>query len=98
MYACDLDDAEKRLHQLRREQREKLALAALTLVLAVAATAVRPELAFPLLLGGVIMGALGVRALWLHWDLLDRLAAIPDALAIAEVRAYASRRAAVDGR
>ena len=34
--------------------------------------AVRPSLALPLMLGGFVVGALGVRALWRRWDLVDR--------------------------
>ena len=98
MNARDLDAAAARLRELRCEQREKLALGALALILAVVATTVYPDFAFPLLLGGVGVGALGVRALWRRWDLVDRLAAVPDALAIAEVRTYASRRTTVDSR
>ena len=47
----------------------------------------------PLLLGGVAVGALGVRALWRRWDLVDRLAGERDAYMISDVLAYASREA-----
>ena len=52
----------------------------------------------PLFLGGVVVGALGVRALWLRWDLVDRLSGDRDAYVISEVRAYASREATMERR
>ncbi len=91
MYARAVDEAETRLRSLRREEREDLALAGVTLGLAIAAAARAPSLALPLLIGGTALGMLGVRALWRHWDLVDRLAGEPDAYAIAEVLAYAAR-------
>jgi hypothetical protein len=57
-----------------------------------------PSLANPLLLSGVVLGALGLRAEWLRWDLVDRLAGQPDAHAIPEVLAYARRKATDDVR
>ena len=98
MYARAVDDASARLCELRREKREDLGLAMLALGLAVAATQVRPELAWPLFLGGIGVGALGVRALWRHWDLVERLACERDAYVIADVRDYASREATMDRR
>ena len=98
MYASAVDGAAERLDELRHERWEKLGLAALALVLAVAATEVRPALALPLFLGGLAVGALGVRDLWRHWDLLDRLAGERDAYVIAEVLAYASREATMERR
>lgn len=98
MYARAVDGAGARLRELRHEQREELGLAAVALVLAVAATQVRPALAVPLFLAGLAVGALGVRTLWRHWDLLDRLAGERDAYVIPEVRAYASREATLERR
>ena len=69
---------------------KKLGLAALALGLAVTATQIRPSVALPLMLGGFIVGALGVRALWRRWDLVDRLAGERDAYVIPEVLKYAS--------
>ena len=62
-----------RLQQLRRLGQDRLAVGAVALVLAVAATLVYPPLAVPLLIGGVAVGALGLRSLWQHWDLGDRV-------------------------
>jgi hypothetical protein len=98
MYARAVDDAAARLGELRREEREDLGLASLALGLAVAATQVHPELVVPLFLGGLAVGAFGLRALWRRWELVDRLAGEPDAYVISEVRAYASREAGSDKR
>jgi hypothetical protein len=98
MYARAVDDASIRLRELRHEKREDLGLGALALGLAVAATAVRPELAWPLFAGGVAVGALGVRALWRQWDLVERLAGERDAYVIPEVRDFASREGTMECR
>jgi hypothetical protein len=98
MYARAVDDAAARLRELRREGCGDLGLAALALVVAVVAAEVLPELALPLFLGGLVVGALGMRALWRRWDLVERLSGEPDAYVIAEVRAYASREASIDRR
>ena len=98
MYARAVDDAEIRLRELRREEWGDLALAFLALALALAATQYAQSLAVPLEIGGLAVGALGIRALWRHWDLVDRLADEPDAYAIAEVLAYASRESTMDRR
>jgi hypothetical protein len=98
MYARAVDDAASRLRQLRDEERGDLALAALALGLAVAATQVHPELAIPLFLGGLAVGVLGIGALWRRWDLLDRLSGERDAYVISEVRAFASREATMERR
>ena len=85
MYARAVDDAGTRLRELRRDEWHDLALAGVALALAIGATAYAPSLALPLLIGGLAVGALGIRALWRRWDLVDRLADEPDAYAIAEV-------------
>ena len=76
MYARAVDDASARLQELRQEEWQELGLAALALG--------------PLFLGGILVGARGVRALWRRWDLLDRLAGDHDAYTIAEVRVLGS--------
>jgi hypothetical protein len=98
MYARAVDDAAERLRTLRQEECGNLGLAALTLALAVAVTQVHPQLALPLFLGGLAVGAIGLRAVVLRWDLLERLAGEKDALVIPEVLAYASREATLDRR
>lgn len=98
MYARAVDDASARLRELRQEEWQDLVLAAVALGLALAATQIRPAFAIPLFLGGAVVAALGVRALWRRWDLLERLAAEREAHVISEVRAYASREATMDRR
>ena len=98
MYARAVEDAETRLRALRREKRDDLCLASLSLVLAVVSAEVRPELALPFFVGGLAVGALGLRALWRHWDLLERLSGETAAYIIPEVFEYASREAAIDRR
>ena len=93
MYARAVDEASSRLRELRQEECGDLGLAALSLGLALAATQVRPVFAMPLFLGGVVVGARGVRALWRRWDLVERLAGERDAYVIPEVLACAAREA-----
>ena len=64
MYARAVDDAAAHLRELRNEEWAEFALAALALGLSLAATQVRPALALPLFLGGVVVGVLGTRAFW----------------------------------
>jgi hypothetical protein len=98
MYARLVDESAERLRELRSEELHDLTLAALVLGLALLATQAHPALAMPLFLGGISVGALGVRALWRRWDLLDRLADERDAYVIPAVRAYASREASMERR
>lgn len=86
------------MRELRQEEWQDLGLAALALGLALVATQVRPALAMPIFLGGVVIGVRGIRALWRRWDLVDRLAGERDAYAIPEVLAYAAREATVARR
>jgi hypothetical protein len=98
MYARAVDDAAAHLRELRHEEWAGFALAAVVVGLALAATQVHPPLALPLLLGGLTGGALGARALWRRWDLLDELAGERAAYVIPDVLAYASRETAMDRR
>jgi hypothetical protein len=98
MYARAVDDAAAQLHDLRREEWQDLGLAGLALALAVAAAQVLPALALPLFVGGLAVGARGVRALWRRWDLVERLAGERDAYLISEVLGYASRETTMERR
>jgi hypothetical protein len=98
MYARAVDEASARLRALRREEWEDLALASLALALAVAASYVRPSLAVPLLVGGLAVGILGLRALARRWALIDLLADERDAYVIPEVLAFATREATLERR
>ncbi len=98
MYARAVDDAASRLRELRHEEWEGLALGALALALALCATQVRPSLAVPLFLGGLVVGGRGLVAGVRRWDLVDRLVGERDAYVIAEVRAHAAREATMARR
>jgi hypothetical protein len=98
MYARAVEEGAARLRALRHEEWEDLGLGAVTIALAVAATQVWPELALPLFVGGIAVGAKGVRAAWRRWDLVDRLADYVDAHVIPEVLAYASRHPLMERR
>ena len=98
MYARAVDDARSRLLRLHREEQQQIAVAAVALAASLIATTLYQPLVVPLFAGGLAVGALGVRALWRHWDLVDRLADDRDAYGIPEVRAYAAREAQMDRR
>jgi hypothetical protein len=98
MYARAVDDAAERLRELRYEEWGDLGLGVLALCLAAIAAEVRPALALPLFIGGAAIWALGVRALWRRWDLVDRLAGERDAYVISDVLTYASRETTMDRR
>ena len=98
MYARAVDDAGARLRALRQDEWQNFALAGVALGLAMGATGFVPQLAGPLFVGALAAGVSGIRALWRHWDLVDRLAGERDAYTIAEVFAYASRHATLDRR
>ncbi len=91
MYARAIDDAEARLVQLRHDEWARFGLTALALGAALALTQLYRPLALPVLIGGMAVGALGVRTLWLRWDLVERLSGEQDAYVIPEVLASAAR-------
>jgi hypothetical protein len=98
VYARAVEEAASELRNLRWEEWGDLGLAGLSLALAVAATAVYPALVLPLFVGGLLVGSLGLRALWRRWDAVDRLAGERDAHVISEVLAYAVRETTMDRR
>ena len=98
MYAHAIQEAEAQLVELRHDELQRGGLGVAALGASIAATVVYPPLAFPLFLGGLTIAALAVRAIWGHWDLVDRLADDRDAYLIPEVRAYAARDARTDRR
>jgi hypothetical protein len=98
MYARRVDEASEQLRELRHEEWGNLGLGALALGLAVTAAEVRPALAVPLFLGGLVVGGLGMRALLRRSQLVERLAGERDAYAIPEILAWASREATMERR
>jgi hypothetical protein len=97
-HARAVEDAGARLRELRHEEWQDFALAGLTFGLAMAATELVPQIAVPLLVGGLAPAVLGMRALWRRWDFVDRLAGERDAHTIPEVAAYALRETTVEKR
>jgi hypothetical protein len=98
MDARTVDDAATRLHELRAEELQDLALGGLSIGFSLVATGIAPQLALPFFLGGLLVGLLGMRALVRRYELLERLAADRDAHAIAEVRRRALREATLERR
>jgi len=98
MVARAVEQADRRLRDLRKEEREDGALAAAAFGLAIAASVVRPEFALPMFVGGLFVAGRGVLAGWRRWDLLDRLVVERDAYAIPEVRARGEQEAGMPNR
>ncbi len=98
MHARAIEDAEVRLRELRTEEWEDLALAALAVVTSLVATQRAQPLALPLFVGGLAILVLGVRALWRRWDLVDRLCGEGDAYVIREVLERAARETTMERR
>jgi hypothetical protein len=98
MHARSVEELEGRLVGMRQDERQELALSGVALGASLAATVLYPPLALPLFVGGVVVGVLGIRALWRRWDLVDRLADDRDAYVLADVLAYAARDATTERR
>lgn len=78
-----------RLAELRRDQVQQLSLGSCAVVASLALTYAYEPLALPLFVGGFAVLLLGMRSLWRHWDLVDRLAEDPSTHVIPEVAVYA---------
>jgi hypothetical protein len=89
MDARAVDDAARRLADLRGAAGSELAAGLLALGLAVAASFAWRPLAVPLLVGGMLVTATGAVALVRQRLLVEELAVDRDAQAIPEVRSYA---------
>jgi hypothetical protein len=98
MHAHAIQEAEAQLVELRHDELQRGCLGGVALGASIAATVLYPPLAFPFFVGGLTIAVLAVRAIWGHWDLVDRLADDRDAYLIPEVRAYAAREARMDRR
>ena len=98
MVARAVEDAGRRLHDLRREELEDGLVAAAAFVLAIAASAVRPEFAVPLLVGSLFVLGRAVLAGSRRSDLLERLVVERDAYSIPEVRTRAEHGAGMANR
>ena len=91
MDARTLDASRTRLAELRRDETQQLTLSAVAMAASLVLTIAYRPLVLPLFMGGVAVGALAIRSLWRHWDLVDRLAEDRDAHVIFEVAEYAAR-------
>jgi hypothetical protein len=98
MDARAVEQAEKELGDLRSEVRWDWLVAGLALAGAIAATTLAPQLALPLLVGAMAVGARGARALWQRWDLVERLLPERDTYLIGEIRAQAEEVATMASR
>jgi hypothetical protein len=98
MVARAVEDAGRRLQDLRREEWEDAAVAGAAFGLAVAAASLRPALALPLFFGGLVLAGRAVLAGWRRWDLLERLLVERDAYSIPEVRVRAAQEATMANR
>jgi hypothetical protein len=93
-----IENAETRLHELRQDEWSDLALAALAMGSALAASFLHPPFALPLFAGAVTCIVLAGRAFFRRLALVDRLLLDRDAYTIAEIRRHAERLASMEGR
>jgi hypothetical protein len=93
-----IEDAATRLRELQLEEWGDVGLGSLMLGLAAASAELRPAFALPLLVGGLGAWALGMRAMWHRWDLVDRLSGERDAYLISEIRDHALRETTMERR
>jgi len=98
MTAHEIDDAAKRLGELKSATVEDAALAAVAFGLALAAAWYGHPLAAPLALGAMAMTFLAVRAFVKRFVLVDELAADEDAYRIPAVRDFGTRAASLQHR
>jgi hypothetical protein len=98
MIARAVEDAERRLRDLRREEWEDGALAVAAGGLAIAASKIHPAFALPLFVGALFVAVRAMAAGWRRWELLDRLLLERDAYVVKEVRERAQHEAGMDNR
>ena len=98
MTAREIDEAGKRLHELKEQMLEDAVLAAGAFGLAFAATQYRAALAMPLTVGAMAMLFLGTRAYIRRFLLIDELADDQDAYCLSAVRAFGVRSASIEHR
>jgi hypothetical protein len=98
MDARSVERAEVQLHELRFQGLCDFVLAGVAFAAALAGSRLLPPLAVPLLVGGMGVAVLGMRALVRRYLLLEDLAVDRDAYLIPEVRAVALRAASREQR
>ena len=98
MDARSVERAEAQLHELKLQGLEDFVLAGVAFAAALAGSRLLPALAVPLLVAGMGVALLGMRALVRRYLLLEDLACERDAYLIPEVRAVAERAATPEHR
>jgi hypothetical protein len=98
MDARSVERAEAQLHELKLQSLEDFLLAAVAFAVALIGTRLLPAMSVPLLVGGMGVAFLGMRALVRRYLLLEDLAVDRDAYLIPEVRAIAARTASREHR
>jgi hypothetical protein len=98
MVARRVEEAGRRLRELKREEYEDAAVALAAFGLTLGAAEFWPELVVPLLVGALFLSGKTYVVLWRRWDLLERLAGERDAYEIPEVRARAEQQASMHNR
>ncbi len=98
MYARAVDDAAKRLRELRSEEWAAGAMALLAVAASIAVSHHHPGLALGLFVGGAVTAIRAFRATLDRWELVERLKTDRDAYAISEVRRQAAKAAADQNR
>jgi hypothetical protein len=93
-----VEEAGRRLHELKHEEWEDAAVALGAFGLALAAATFRPDLAVPLLVGALCVFVKACLVGWRRWDLLERLIGERDAFEIPEVRRRAEQQATMHNR
>jgi hypothetical protein len=98
MNAEAIEQAERRLHELRLDEWFELGLAVSAMGLALAASVLQPPLAVPLLIGTLASAVLAGRAFFRRLALSDRLLLDRDAHAIPEIRRRGEDMASMENR
>ena len=98
MVARDVEFLGRRLHELNERTVEELGLAGFAFAFALVATQLRRDLAIPLLVGALVLTALGLTAFVRRRLLVEDAAADRDAYQLDVVRQYACRMACPEQR
>jgi hypothetical protein len=98
MNAEAIEQAERRLHELRLDEWADLGLAASAIGLALAASVLHPPFVVPLLIGALASAVLTGRAFFRRLELSDRLLLDGDAYAIPEIRRRGEDMASMENR
>jgi hypothetical protein len=98
MAAQTIKEVEQQLHELRQDEWSDIALAALAMALALAASILHPPFALPLFIGALASSVLAGRAFFRRLELSDHLLLDRDAYVIPEIRRRAEDMASMENR